>query len=97
MLSLGPLLGHIGELGVNANVLPPTLTLGIILGTILFGPIVDKFGYKWLTIISSIIAQAGILGLNFFETDAPLQASIFMLGIGGGILNGLTNALVADI
>lgn len=97
MLSLGPLLGRIGELGVNANALPSTLTIGIIIGTLLFGPIVDKFGYKGLTILSSILALAGILGLNFFSTDFPLQASICCLGIGGGVLNGLTNALVSDI
>lgn len=97
MLSLGPLLGRIGELGVNANALPSTLTIGIIVGTLLFGPIVDKFGYKGLTILSSVLALAGILGLNFFATNALLQASICSLGIGGGVLNGLTNALVSDI
>lgn len=97
MLSLGPLLGRIGELGVNANALPSTLTIGIIIGTLLFGPIVDKFGYKGLTILSSVLALAGILGLNFFATNALLQASICSLGIGGGVLNGLTNALVSDI
>lgn len=97
MLSLGPLLGRIGELGVNANALPSTLTIGIIIGTLLFGPIVDKFGYKGLTILSSVLALAGILGLNFFATNALLQTSICSLGIGGGVLNGLTNALVSDI
>ncbi|MBQ0122227.1 MAG: MFS transporter [Bacteroidales bacterium] len=97
MLSLGPLLGRIGALGVDANALPSTLTVGIIIGTLLFGPIVDKFGYKGLTILSSVLALAGILGLNFFATNALLQGSICSLGIGGGVLNGLTNALVSDI
>lgn len=97
MLSLGPLLGRIGALGVDANALPSTLTIGIIIGTLLFGPIVDKFGYKGLTILSSVLALAGILGLNFFSTNVLLQASICSLGIGGGVLNGLTNALVSDI
>lgn len=97
MLSLGPLLGRIGELGVNANALPSTLTIGIIIGTLLFGPIVDKFGYKWLTVISSALALFGVLGLSFFATDFSLQAAICCLGVGGGVLNGLTNALVSDI
>lgn len=97
MLSLGPLLGRISELGVNANALPSTLTIGIIIGTLLFGPIVDKFGYKWLTIISSALALFGVLGLSAFATDFSLQAAICCLGVGGGILNGLTNALVSDI
>lgn len=97
MLSLGPLLGRIAELGVNANALPATLTVGIIIGTLIFGPVVDKFGYKGLTNISTILSLAGMMGLNFFATDITLQASICCLGIGGGILNGLTNALVSDI
>lgn len=97
MLSLGPIMGRIGELGVNATALSPTLTIGIIIGTLLFGPIVDKFGYKGLIILSSILALGGILGLSYFGTDALLQVSICCLGIGGGVLNGLTNALVSDI
>ena len=97
MLSLGPIMGRIGELGVNATALSPTLTLGIIVGTLLFGPIVDKFGYKGLIILSSLLALGGVLGLSLFGTNATLQASICCLGIGGGVLNGLTNALVSDI
>lgn len=97
MLSLGPIMGRIGELGVNATALSPTLTAGIIIGTLLFGPIVDKFGYKGLIILSSVLALGGILGLSSFDTDTLLQASICCLGIGGGVLNGLTNALVSDI
>jgi MFS family permease len=73
------------------------MSIGIIIGTILFGPVVDKFGYKWLLIIASILALAGIQGLARFQEIGLLHASIAMLGLGGGILNGLTNALVSDI
>jgi len=97
MLSLGPLLGRIADLGANANALPAMLTLGIIIGTVVFGPVVDKFGYKGLIIISSVLALSGMMGLNFSSTDLWLQVSICSLGIGGGVLNGLTNALVSDI
>lgn len=97
MLSLGPILGPLNATVVGANALPSTLSIGIIIGTLLFGPIVDKFGYKWLTILSSVFALAGVQGLANFGTIGWLHASICMLGIGGGILNGLTNALVSDI
>ena len=94
MLALGPILKHLGE---GANALPATLSIGIIIGTVIFGPVVDKFGYKWLLIIGSAIALSGIQGLANL-TDMPLlHLSILMLGIGGGILNGETNALVAEI
>ena len=94
MLALGPILGQLGE---GANSLPSTLSIGIILGTILFGYIVDKFGYKWLLIVGALLALAGIQGLANFAEIAMLHVSMFMLGVGGGILNGETNALVADI
>lgn len=97
MLSLAPILGPLNESVQGANALPSTMSIGIIIGTILFGPVVDKFGYKWLLIIASILALAGIQGLARFQEIGLLHASIAMLGLGGGILNGLTNALVSDI
>ena len=97
MLSLGPILGPLNAMVEGANALPSTMSIGIIIGTILFGPVVDKFGYKWLLILASIFALAGVQGLATFSEIGLLHASIFMLGFGGGILNGETNALVSEI
>ena len=94
MLALGPVLSHLGE---GANALPATLSIGIIIGTVVFGPVVDKFGYKWLLIAGSAMALLGIQGLANMKGMPFLHLSILMLGIGGGILNGETNALVAEI
>ena len=94
MLALGPLLSQLGD---GANALPATLSVGIIIGTALFGPVADKFGYKWLLITASILALLGIQGLANMTDMSLLHLSILMLGIGGGILNGETNALVAEI
>ena len=98
MLSLAPILGKLNlVVGEKALSLPSTLSVGIILGTVLFGPIVDRAGYKWLLVISSVLALAGIQGLARFAQPGLLHGAMFCLGLGGGILNGLTNALVADI
>ena len=97
MLSLGPILGPLNAVVEGANALPSTMSIGIIIGTILFGPIVDKFGYKSLLILASICALAGVQGLANFADIKLLHCSIFSLGFGGGILNGLTNALVSDV
>ncbi|MDR1719263.1 MAG: MFS transporter [Dysgonamonadaceae bacterium] len=94
MLALGPVLSQLGE---GANALPSSLSIGIIIGTVIFGPVVDKFGYKWLLIVGSLLALAGIQGLAVFSDIRLLHGSMVMLGIGGGILNGETNALVASI
>ena len=98
MLSLAPILGKLSTVvGEGALSLPSTMSIGIILGTVLFGPVVDKFGYKGLLIASSVLALAGIQGLARFTTLGWLHGSMFCLGLGGGILNGLTNAVVSDI
>ena len=98
MLSLGPILGKLGAMvGDGANALPSTLSIGIILGTVVFGPVVDKFGYKGLLITASVLALAGLQGLARFLQLPLLHASMFFLGLGGGILNGLTNAVVSDM
>ena len=46
---------------------------------------------------SCIIVLSGLEGLIFFESIPLLQLSIVGIGLGGGILNGETNALVSDI
>ena len=94
MLALGPVLSGLGE---GANALPATLSVGIIIGTVIFGPVVDQFGYKWLLISGSAMSLLGIQGLAHLTDNHLLHISILMLGVGGGILNGETNALVAEI
>lgn len=97
MLSLGVLLPPLNAIYPNANMLAPVMSAGIILGTIIFGPIMDKFGYKWLLISGATVLLAGIMGLAYIKEFYMLIASIFFVGVGGGILNGETNALVSDI
>lgn len=94
MLALGPVLSHLGE---GANALPATLSVGIIIGTVIFGPVVDKFGYKWLLITGAALALFGIQGLAHLTAMPLLHTSMLLLGVGGGILNGETNALVSEI
>ncbi|MCC8113372.1 MAG: MFS transporter [Bacteroidales bacterium] len=97
MLSLGPILTELSQIVEGANSLPATMSIGIIMGTIIFGPIVDRLGYKWLLIAASLMALAGVQGLAQFDSIDLLHCSIFLLGMGGGILNGETNALVSAI
>ncbi len=86
---------HLDELasGTLFSILP----LGIIGGSLVFGPVADRYGYKMLLIISSICLFAGFEGLAFTVSVTPLKFFIFLIGLGGGAVNGATNALVADI
>jgi len=82
---------------VGASLLVTFLPIGVLLGSLIFGPIVDRFGYKNLLMISAFITASGLGGLSYFDQLNALRFCIFLIGFGGGILNGETNSLVADI
>ncbi|HPI38287.1 MAG TPA: MFS transporter [Ignavibacteriaceae bacterium] len=82
---------------IAAGSLVSLLPIGILLGSLLFGPVVDKYGYKFPLIISSLLVIAGIEGVALSTSFFAIQVSVFFIGFGGGVINGGTNALVADI
>ncbi|MBC7873858.1 MAG: MFS transporter, partial [Ferruginibacter sp.] len=83
--------------GLRAGILTSILPLGILTGSLIFGPIVDRYGYKSLLIISVFISAVALEGLAFTKSLALLYTCIFLIGFGGGIINGGTSALVSDI
>lgn len=99
MIVLGSILPILSEkFNLNtgqATALVAFLPIGMLIGSVIFGPIVDRQGYKGLLIISSLLVLIGLEGVAFFEKVPLVQMSIFLIGFGGGILNGETNALVS--
>ncbi len=81
----------------QASMLAGLLPVGILLGSLLFGPVIDRFGYKSLIIVASLTTFVGLQWLALSETITSARISIFLIGLGGGVLNGLTNSLVSDI
>ena len=73
------------------------LPVGIIAGSLIFGPVADRYGYKLMFIITTLLMAGAFEGLAFADTFFVLQVSIFVLGFGGGVINGATNAVVSDI
>jgi len=82
---------------VEAGTLFSILPVGIILGSLLFGPVCDRYGYRTLLAVSALLMFAGFEGLAFTNTSWILTLSVFLFGVGGGAINGATNAVVADI
>lgn len=82
---------------LSSGTLFSILPLGIIAGSFIFGPIADKHGYKILLVISSLCLFTGFEGLAFTMSSDLLKIFILLIGIGGGAINGATNALVSDI
>ena len=97
MLSLGTLLPGIIDTVDGAMSFPAILSAGILTGTVLFGPVMDRYGYKWLLVFSSAILLAGLAGIAHSRSSAILGAAFFLTGAGGGILNGETIAFISDI
>ncbi len=86
---------HLNEMTTGS--LAALLPIGILAGSLIFGPIVDRYSYKSLLVICSLLIIAALEGIAFADSFLILQISFFIIGFGGGVINGGTNALVADI
>ncbi|MEP6594338.1 MAG: MFS transporter [Ginsengibacter sp.] len=96
--SILPLLTEKFQIGdLKKGKLVSLLPIGILVGSLIFGPIVDRYGYKILLVASVVLSVIALEGLIFTNSFFILQICILAIGIAGGILNGGGSALVADI
>ena len=72
------------------------LPFGILSGSLLFGPFADKYGYKVIFVLSGLLMFAGFQGIAYASLGL-LKVCVFLFGLGGGAINGATNAVVSDI
>ena len=73
------------------------MTLGILGASLIFGPLVDRYGYKGMLLAATVLVAAGLEGIAFAQSMIALRLAVIVIGFGGGIINGASNALVADI
>ena len=73
------------------------LPIGILTGSLLFGPLSDRYGYKMIFVASGFLLAAGFAGIAYADTIFLLRVCIFFFGLAGGAINGATNAIVSDI
>ncbi|CAN5285089.1 MFS transporter [soil metagenome] len=86
---------HLNE--VSSGTLFSILPLGILTGSLVFGPLCDKYGYKILLALSCFCMFAGFEGIAYAPSHLILKICIVLFGAGAGAINGATNALVSDI
>ncbi|RJP73605.1 MAG: MFS transporter [Ignavibacteriales bacterium] len=100
-LSLGTIMSYLTEQyrisGETLGLLSAILPAGILIGSLIFGPLVDKYGYKALLIISSVLLVAAFELIAYTNSFGLVLFAYFLIGLGGGSLNGGTNALVSVI
>lgn len=83
--------------GIASGTIFSILPVGILTGSIFFGPVCDRYGYKKLLILACLAMFAGFQGIAYANSLGILKLSIYFFGVGGGVLNGTTNAVVSDI
>jgi len=81
---------------VSSGTLFSILPIGILAGSLAFGPVADRFGYRLLLSVSSFLLFAAFEGIAFSPTKEALILFILLIGFSGGVINGATNAMVAD-
>jgi MFS transporter, FHS family, glucose/mannose:H+ symporter len=82
---------------IDAGSLFLVMNLGIMAGSMIFGPVVDRYGYKGLLAVCAFLVFAALQGIAHAPSLIVLQAFLFLTGFAGGSINGGTNALVSDI
>jgi fucose permease len=96
--SVAPSLQHEFQLDkIASGALFSILPIGILVGSIVFGPFADRFGYKAILILSALMISGGFEGIAYSGSLNVLKSCVFLFGVSAGTLNGAANALVSDI
>src|SRR3990170_8871161 len=61
-------------IGTLAALLPA----GILIGSLVFGPVVDRFGYRWMLVGASLLVGAALEGLAFANNERLVQLLFFL-------------------
>lgn len=77
--------------------LAAVLPVGTLAGSLVFGPVIDRRGYKLIMIVSNLIGAAALLLMALTGSFSILVAGVAALGVSGGLINGTTNALASDV
>ncbi|NMC64750.1 MAG: MFS transporter [Acidobacteria bacterium] len=73
------------------------MNLGMLAASIVFGPLVDRFGFKIFLALSSLLVSLSFVGLAFSGGYYFVLVSVVILGLAGGVINGGSNALINDL
>lgn len=73
------------------------LFFGVLISTLLTGPIFDNFGSKTVLATSAAIVTAALVWFSIARSFPAAAIAALALGFGGGGLNTAANALIADL
>jgi fucose permease len=71
--------------------------MGILTATILIGPVLDKVGAKPALAVALALIVVAMAIMPSLTSYMAIAAAALVYGLGGGILNTATNALISDL
>lgn len=74
-----------------------SLYLGIFVGSLVVGPLIDHLGNKANLLASSLIVALAMVFFAGARSFGTVSIAAILLGVGGGGLNTCTNVLVSDL
>jgi MFS transporter, FHS family, glucose/mannose:H+ symporter len=95
--SLQTVIARYGIDKAQAGALLSLLSFWILAGSLVFGPVVDRRGYRTMLLLSFAAIVAGLETIAFAPSLVWLRAGVVVIGFAGGLVNGAANALVAEI
>jgi fucose permease len=97
LLLMGSLLPSLAVNDTQAGHLGSFPLAGILLATIVVGPFLDLWGARRILLLALALIAAPIAVMPLLHQYAALATAAFLYGLGGGLLNTATNAMVADL
>jgi fucose permease len=82
---------------VRQGNLQSVLFIGVLLATLVVGPLIDRFGNKSVLFVSSTLAAVGFGAFAAAGSYDAAWTCALLLGAGGGGLNTSANVLVSDL
>ncbi len=73
------------------------MNAGMLVATLVVGPLIDRFGHKLPLMIAPLFVAAALGLVPRSASFNELMLALLLLGIGGGVLNQATNTLIADL
>ncbi|MFO7573902.1 MAG: MFS transporter, partial [Bacteroidales bacterium] len=69
---------------VNAGSLFLLMSIGMLVGSMVFGPLVDRYGYKGLLVVCTFLIFLAIEGISLAPSMLFLRVSLLLAGLAGG-------------
>lgn len=97
LLLMGSLLPSLEVNYSQAGSLGSLPLAGIFIATILVGPVLDVVGAKLVLGLALGVITAALAAMPSLRTYPTLAAAALAYGLGGGLLNTATNAVISDL